>query len=157
LSKESERKTTPFRPSKLPPLSILYSGVSWGLSRGVFSSPIQERGPGWRAGPNTTRPMISECVVICPQSAAIFNWSFQPLTKLMRHQAMETKQAESLALYVPISARLLILKIHGELDYAGAEILDRLTISGKWNGACAEKRIDCGSTRMVEKVEDLCD
>src|SRR6266566_8322879 len=60
------------------------------------------------------------------------------------------------AFAVLISARFLVLKIHGELNYAGAEILDRLTIPGKWNGACAEERIDCGSARMVEEVEDLC-
>ena len=41
---ECGRKSTPFRPSKLLPLSILYSGVSRGLSCGVFSSPIQEPG-----------------------------------------------------------------------------------------------------------------
>ena len=35
-----ERKTTDFRSSKLPPLCFLYSGVSWGLSHGVFSSPF---------------------------------------------------------------------------------------------------------------------
>jgi hypothetical protein len=35
-----ERKSNIFRPSKLALLSILYSGVSWGLSRGVFSSPL---------------------------------------------------------------------------------------------------------------------
>jgi hypothetical protein len=43
LCEVCERKTTVFRPSKLPLLSILYTGVSWGLSRGVFSSPFQER------------------------------------------------------------------------------------------------------------------
>jgi hypothetical protein len=37
-----ERKSSDFRPPKLPPLSILYSGVSWCLSRGVFSSPFLE-------------------------------------------------------------------------------------------------------------------
>jgi hypothetical protein len=58
---------------------------------------------------------------------------------------------------VQIAARLLVLKIHSELDYAGAEILDRLTISGKRKGACAEKRIDCGSARMIEEVKDLRD
>jgi len=41
LSEEYERKSTPFRPPKLPPLSILYNGVSRGVSRGVFRSPIQ--------------------------------------------------------------------------------------------------------------------
>ena len=56
-----------------------------------------------------------------------------------------------------IAARFLVLKIHSELDYAGAEILDRLTISGKWNGACAEKRIDCGSACMIKEVKELCD
>ena len=42
LYEVSERKTADFRPSKLPLLSILYSGVSWCLRRGVFSSPFQE-------------------------------------------------------------------------------------------------------------------
>jgi len=43
-----ERKTSDFRPSKLPLLSILYSGVSWRLSRRVFSSPLATlRGPRW--------------------------------------------------------------------------------------------------------------
>jgi hypothetical protein len=58
---------------------------------------------------------------------------------------------------VALQARLLVLKIHSELDYAGAEILDRVTISGKWNGACAEKGIDCSSAWMVKEVKELCD
>ena len=41
---ECGRKSTPFRPSKLRPLNIPYSGVSWCVSCGVFSSPIQEPG-----------------------------------------------------------------------------------------------------------------
>ena len=56
-----------------------------------------------------------------------------------------------------IAARFLVLKIHSELDYAGVEILDRLTKSAKTNRACAEKRIDCGSACMVKEVKDLCD
>jgi hypothetical protein len=40
LRRLNERKTTDFRPSKLPPLSILYGGVSWCLSPGDFSSPL---------------------------------------------------------------------------------------------------------------------
>ena len=40
LREVSERKTALFRPSKLPLLSILYSGVSWCLLPGVFSSPL---------------------------------------------------------------------------------------------------------------------
>jgi hypothetical protein len=58
---------------------------------------------------------------------------------------------------VQIAARFLILKIHSELDYAGAEILDRSTISGKRKGASAEKRIDCRSACMIEEVKDLRD
>jgi hypothetical protein len=58
---------------------------------------------------------------------------------------------------VQIAARFLVLKIHSELDYAGAEILNRLTISGKRKGACAEKRVDCGSACMIEEVKDLRD
>jgi hypothetical protein len=52
---ECGRKTTPFRPSKLLPQSILYSGVSWGLSRGVFRSPIQEPSAGRGGGKGLLR------------------------------------------------------------------------------------------------------
>jgi hypothetical protein len=85
-----ERKTSDFRPSKLPLLSILYSGVSWRLSRRVFSSPLAAlRGPRWGGSedrtcptrsssgprtfllvaPNTTRPIVSGYPVIRPRSA----------------------------------------------------------------------------------------
>jgi hypothetical protein len=58
---------------------------------------------------------------------------------------------------IQIAALFLVLKVHSELDYAGAEILDRLTISRKRKGACAEKRIDCCSACMNAEVKDLRD
>src|SRR6202049_2330410 len=70
---------------------------------------------------------------------------------------MEANQAEITCFGIQIAARFLVLKIHSELDYAGAEILDRLTKSAKRNRACAEKWIDCGSACMVKEVEELCD
>ena len=70
---------------------------------------------------------------------------------------METIRAESLVVHEPISACMLVFKIRSELNDAGAEILDRSTISGKWNGACAEKWFDSGSVCMVEEVKELCD
>jgi hypothetical protein len=71
--------------------------------------------------------------------------------------ALETDLAELKSFGVLIAAGLLILKVRSELDYAGAEILDRLTISWKWYGTCSEERIDCGSACMVEEVKELCD
>src|ERR1019366_10693390 len=75
LPQNCERQSTPFRPSKPPPLSILYSGVSWGLPRWVFSSPIQEpgtdqgggrglirQGPLFPSAPSTVRESISDQV-----------------------------------------------------------------------------------------------
>ena len=64
---------------------------------------------------------------------------------------------KSHAFGVLIAARLLVLKVRGELDDAGAEILDRVNISGKWNGTCAEKWIDCCGACMVEEIKELCD
>jgi hypothetical protein len=71
-------------------------------------------------------------------------------------KGMETGQAQSRAFDVPISAHFLVLKIHDELDLAGADTLDRLAKSGKRNGACAEKRVDCGRAYMVEEIKALC-
>jgi hypothetical protein len=52
-------------------------------------------------------------------------------------------------------AGLLVFEICGELDLARAGALNRLTKPGKRNGACAEKRIDCGGGHMVEEVKEL--
>ena len=70
---------------------------------------------------------------------------------------METKQAKSHVFDVPNAARFLVLKIHGELDLAGADTLDRSAKPGKRNGARTEKRVDCGSAYMVEEVKELYD
>ena len=63
---------------------------------------------------------------------------------LISAAALGTDLAEIKFSGAMIAAGLLILKVRSELDYAGGEILDRLTISWKWNGTCSEKRIDCG-------------
>jgi hypothetical protein len=72
-----------------------------------------------------------------------------------RHRNM----AKTVAKKKPHSEKrcLLVLKVRSELDYARAEILDRLTISWKWSGTRSEKRIDCGGACMVEEVKELCD
>src|ERR1700680_3253025 len=81
-----------------------------------------------------------------------------PLSARNRQQSQwRPSKPRSHAFAVLIAARFLVLKIHSELDNAGVEILDRLSISGKRNSACAEKRIDCGSTRMVKEIKELFD
>ena len=54
-------------------------------------------------------------------------------------------------------AGLLVLEVCGELDLAGADTLDRLAKPCKRNGACTEKRVDCGSAYVVEEVKELRD
>lgn len=50
----------------------------------------------------------------------------------------------------------LVLKIHDELDLAGADTVDRSAKPGERNGACTEKWVDCGRAHMIEEVEELC-
>jgi hypothetical protein len=104
-----------------------------------------------------TRPRDSGRTIVRPRQQFPNGASNFQLVDLCDVRKWRPPRPRTHAFGVLIVARFLVLKIHSELDYAGAEILDGLTISGKWNGACAEKRIDRGSVCMVEEVKELCD
>jgi hypothetical protein len=104
-----------------------------------------------------TRPRDSGGTIVRPRQQFPNGDSNCQLVDLCDVRKWRPPRPRTHAFGVLIVARFLVLKIHSELDYAGAEILDRLTISGKRKGACAEKRIDCGSACMIEEVKDLRD